>query len=113
MGLVSQVFNEGVLSSLQGEIAVGHNRYSTTGSSKACNAQPILCESSDGIMALAHNGTSSTRCKSATRWKRRARNSKLRWTPEVLCKLIESGNKMPLEDALLAMMERVSGAILW
>lgn len=42
MGLVSQVFDEAVLSRLQGAIAVGHNRYSTTGSSKICNAQPIV-----------------------------------------------------------------------
>jgi amidophosphoribosyltransferase len=42
MGLVSQVFDQDVLARLPGHLAIGHNRYSTTGSSKVCNAQPVL-----------------------------------------------------------------------
>ncbi|WP_448514087.1 amidophosphoribosyltransferase [Parathermosynechococcus lividus] len=56
MGLVSQVFDEGVLNTLPGEIAVGHNRYSTTGSSRIVNAQPVLVQTRLGWLALAHNG---------------------------------------------------------
>ena len=56
MGLVAQVFDEEDLLRLRGFIAVGHNRYSTTGSSRACNAQPILLESPYGPIALGHNG---------------------------------------------------------
>lgn len=56
MGLVSQIFNETILKELPGEIAVGHNRYSTTGSSKVCNAQPIVVPTNLGDLALAHNG---------------------------------------------------------
>ncbi len=56
MGLVSQVFNETILSKLQGNIAVGHNRYSTTGSSRVVNAQPVVVETRLGALALAHNG---------------------------------------------------------
>jgi amidophosphoribosyltransferase len=56
MGLVSQVFDEGSLSSLRGHAAIGHTRYSTTGSSLLCNAQPILVETRFGPLALAHNG---------------------------------------------------------
>jgi amidophosphoribosyltransferase len=56
MGLVSQVFNEQVLGELQGEMAVGHNRYSTTGSSRVVNAQPTVVETRLGSLALAHNG---------------------------------------------------------
>ncbi|MDJ1182518.1 amidophosphoribosyltransferase [Roseofilum casamattae] len=56
MGLVSQVFNEEILSDLVGEIAVGHVRYSTTGSSHIANAQPAVVESRLGSLALAHNG---------------------------------------------------------
>ncbi|NJL90471.1 MAG: amidophosphoribosyltransferase [Coleofasciculaceae cyanobacterium SM2_1_6] len=56
MGLVSQVFNEGILRKLEGNIAVGHNRYSTTGSSRAVNAQPAVLETRLGALALAHNG---------------------------------------------------------
>lgn len=110
MGLVSQVFNEGVLSSLQGEIAVGHNRYSTTGSSKACNAQPILCESSEGVMALAHNGNLVNALQIRTAMERAGEVFATSMDTEVLCKLIESAKHLPLEEALLSMMERVSGA---
>ncbi|MBW4649005.1 MAG: amidophosphoribosyltransferase [Kastovskya adunca ATA6-11-RM4] len=56
MGLVSQVFNEGILSNLVGDIAVGHTRYSTTGSSRVANAQPAVVETRLGKLALAHNG---------------------------------------------------------
>jgi amidophosphoribosyltransferase len=56
MGLVSQVFSEESLSQLSGYMAIGHNRYSTTGSSRICNAQPILVGSGDNVMAVAHNG---------------------------------------------------------
>jgi amidophosphoribosyltransferase len=56
MGLVSQVFNESILQSLQGTIAVGHTRYSTTGSSRVVNAQPAVVNTRLGALALAHNG---------------------------------------------------------
>ena len=56
MGLVSQVFNDTLLETLPGTISVGHNRYSTTGSSHRCNAQPALVKSRLGTLALAHNG---------------------------------------------------------
>jgi amidophosphoribosyltransferase len=56
MGLVSQVFNETVLATLPGTHAVGHTRYSTTGSSRRANAQPALVDTRLGTLALAHNG---------------------------------------------------------
>lgn len=56
MGLVSQVFNESVLKELPGSLAVGHTRYSTTGSSRVANAQPAVVETRLGALALAHNG---------------------------------------------------------
>lgn len=56
MGLVSQVFSEDDLAHLRGHIAIGHTRYSTTGSSCVENAQPIRVESDLGPIALAHNG---------------------------------------------------------
>ena len=56
MGLVSQVFSEDDLSYLPGHMAIGHTRYSTTGSSYASNAQPCLVEAGNGSLALGHNG---------------------------------------------------------
>ena len=56
MGLVTQVFDERTLSQLSGDIAIGHTRYSTTGSSILRNAQPLHCAWGDGTVAVAHNG---------------------------------------------------------
>lgn len=56
LGLVSQVFDEPTLNTLSGHIAVGHCRYSTTGSSTWANAQPTLGATRTGTVALAHNG---------------------------------------------------------
>jgi amidophosphoribosyltransferase len=56
MGLVSQVFHERDLAKLGGWLSIGHTRYSTTGSSRAENAQPIVVGSNLGSLALAHNG---------------------------------------------------------
>jgi len=56
MGLVSQVFDEDSLVKLRGHIAIGHNRYSTAGSSRLANAQPIIVGENEDRMAIAHNG---------------------------------------------------------
>jgi len=56
MGLVSQVFTEADLATLTGNLAIGHCRYSTTGSSTWNNAQPTLRATNHGTLALAHNG---------------------------------------------------------
>lgn len=56
MGLVSQVFDEATLSSLRGHFAIGHTRYSTTGASVWHNAQPTFRSTTNGGLALGHNG---------------------------------------------------------
>ncbi|HEX5690010.1 MAG TPA: amidophosphoribosyltransferase, partial [Roseiflexaceae bacterium] len=56
MGLVSQVFDEDNLRPLKGHLAIGHNRYSTTGSSHIRNSQPYLIETLHGPLGVAHNG---------------------------------------------------------
>jgi len=56
MGLVSQVFDEHALSHLTGDIAIGHNRYSTRGSSRITNAQPLIVGEGKNALAIAHNG---------------------------------------------------------
>ena len=56
MGLVSQAFTENDLALLKGYIGIGHNRYSTTGSSRPVNAQPIIAKADGLTIALAHNG---------------------------------------------------------
>ena len=57
MGLVSEVFaDQGIFKYLKGHIAIGHNRYSTTGSNRMINVQPLLSADRDGPVAIGHNG---------------------------------------------------------
>src|SRR6266567_2324096 len=63
MGLVSQIFNGEVLHELVGNIAVGHTRYSTTGSSQLKNAQPLTVDCARGQIAIAHNGNLTNAAK--------------------------------------------------
>jgi len=56
MGLVAQVFNDYKLAALRGHLAIGHTRYSTTGSSTWRNAQPVYRDTGNGGFALGHNG---------------------------------------------------------
>ncbi|MCK4817246.1 amidophosphoribosyltransferase, partial [bacterium] len=56
-GLVNDVFSSsGIIEKLKGHMAIGHNRYSTTGTASDFNVQPILVNSNDGPLALGHNG---------------------------------------------------------
>ena len=56
MGLVNEVFAKGALDGLSGDRGIGHVRYSTTGSTRIQNVQPLVAECSDGLWAVAHNG---------------------------------------------------------
>jgi amidophosphoribosyltransferase len=56
MGLVSQIFRGTILQDLAGQLAIGHTRYSTTGSSHLRNAQPLTVDCARGQIAIAHNG---------------------------------------------------------
>jgi len=56
MGLVQEVFNDEIIGRLQGDIAIGHVRYSTSGESHAVNAMPLVVYHKGGSLALAHNG---------------------------------------------------------
>ena len=56
MGLVQEVFNDQIISRLQGDISIGHVRYSTCGESHAVNAMPLVIYHKGGSLALAHNG---------------------------------------------------------
>jgi amidophosphoribosyltransferase len=57
LGLVPEVFNQSVLEQLPGQLAIGHVRYSTTGSTMLINAQPFVVQHGGQMLAIAHNGT--------------------------------------------------------
>ncbi len=71
MGLVAQVFDEEKLQALPGEVAIGHTRYSTTGSTHWTNAQPIVQHGRARTVALGHNGNLTNTDGAAGRARRR------------------------------------------
>src|SRR5256885_7662938 len=77
MGLVSDIFNERVLGDLPGDVAIGHTRYSTAGTSVLANAQPMLARYREGPLALAHNGN-LTRSEE----RRVGKECRSRWSPD-------------------------------
>lgn len=110
MGLVTQIFNEDILSALPGHIAVAHNRYSTTGSSELCNAQPIWMNSSEGQMALAHNGNLVNAAIVRAQMEKSGVQFQTSMDTEIIARTMDKLCDLPVEEALLQMMERIQGA---
>lgn len=110
MGLVSDVFAESVLANLGGDVAIGHTRYSTAGSSVLANAQPIVAGYREGPLALAHNGNLTN--AEALRADLVAKGSIFQTSSdsEVLIHLIARSEAREPEDQLLDALERVEGA---
>jgi amidophosphoribosyltransferase len=84
MGLASTVFNENILQKLTGSLAIGHVRYSTTGSSTLSNAQPFLVHVGDEYYALGHNGNIVNAQSLRSELEGRGSISNPRWTVKSL-----------------------------
>jgi len=109
MGLVTQVFDEQKLRGLHGQLAIGHTRYSTTGSTDWANAQPLVHHGRARTVALGHNGNLTN--AAALRDELAAAGTRLSSTSdsEVIAALV-AGTDEPLEDAAAAAMARLDGA---
>jgi amidophosphoribosyltransferase len=109
MGLVTQVFDEQKLRGLHGELAIGHTRYSTTGSSQWWNAQPLVQHGSSRTVALGHNGNLTNAAE--LRDELAADGHRLATTAdtEVIAALI-ANDPAPLADAVANTMRRLDGA---
>jgi amidophosphoribosyltransferase len=109
MGLVTQVFDEQKLRGLRGELAIGHTRYSTTGSSQWWNAQPLVQHGGARTIALGHNGnlTNAAELREALA----ADGHRLATTAdtEVIAALI-ANDPAPLADAVAGAMQQLDGA---
>jgi amidophosphoribosyltransferase len=112
MGLVAQVFSESVLSSLSGYIAVGHCRYSTSGSSVWQNAQPTFRSTATGSIALGHNGNLINTRELAAEVDAAAQRRGLGGTSDtdVLTALFASPRAGGIWQSALATLPRVRGA---
>ena len=109
LGLVTQVFDEQKLHGLRGQVAIGHTRYSTTGSSQWSNAQPLVQHGRARTVALGHNGNLVN--EGALREQLGAEGITLRATSdsEVIAALI-ANDESPLDDAVADAMRRLEGA---
>jgi amidophosphoribosyltransferase len=109
LGLVSQVFNEQKLHGLRGQVAIGHTRYSTTGSSQWSNAQPLVQHGSVRTVALGHNGNLVN--ANALRDELRGAGVTLQSSSdsEVIAALI-ANDEAPLDQAVANAMPRLEGA---
>lgn len=110
MGLVSRVFNPDLLARLQGRIAIGHVRYSTTGSSYLANAQPVMVRCSKGILAIAHNGNLVN--PDVLRLELEDQGSVFQSTTdsEVIINLIARNSRDTLEEAIMKAATRLEGS---
>jgi amidophosphoribosyltransferase len=119
MGLVSQVFTEASLESLRGHVAIGHTRYSTTGSSVWENAQPTFRATATGHLALGHNGNLTNAHELHHRLEARSEESGelplgagfgATSDTDVLAALIASYPDLSIEAAALKELPQVRGA---
>jgi amidophosphoribosyltransferase len=114
MGLVSQVFTESDLATLTGNLAIGHCRYSTTGSSTWNNAQPTLRATNHGTLALAHNGNLTNTGDLAEKLAKITTNSgdglNATTDTEIMTALIAAQEGKNFESSALEVLPQLKGA---
>lgn len=110
MGLVPQVFRGNVLQELPGQMAIGHTRYSTTGSSHIRNAQPLTVDCARGQIAIAHNGNLTNAAQ--LRAELEAKGSIFQTTvdSEIILHLMAQPSQNGSENNLLQAIRRIEGA---
>ncbi|HEY3268371.1 MAG TPA: amidophosphoribosyltransferase [Armatimonadota bacterium] len=110
MGLVTQVFHEEVLSGMRGHAAIGHTRYSTTGSSVLRNAQPIQVDSVYGPIAVAHNGN----LLNAVELRQQLQDDGVHFRgtndSEIIARMIAHEREKTLTEAVVKAMQKLEGA---
>ena len=109
MGLVTQVFDEQKLRGLRGELAIGHTRYSTTGSSQWSNSQPLVQHGRTRTIALGHNGNLTNAAELREELAAEGHSPATTADTEVIATLI-ANDPSPLPDAVAAAMRRLDGA---
>ena len=110
MGLVSDVFKLEHLQELQGNIAIGHVRYATSGSKTVENAQPMLVQSKLGPIAVAHNGQLVNYIQLREMFEENGTAFASSSDTEVITKLITRGYKKGLERALTDTIQMIKGS---
>src|SRR5213592_804936 len=109
MGLVTQVFDEQKLRGLHGELAIGHTRYSTTGSSQWWNAQPLVQHGSARTIALGHNGNLTNAAALREELSQEGHSPVTTADTEVIAALI-ANDPAPLPEAVANAIRKLDGA---
>ncbi len=107
LGLVAQVFNEATLNTLQGDLCIGHTRYSTTGSTTWDNAQPTFKTKGDRGLALGHNGNLVNTPQLVSEV---GRGGRATTDSDLVARLMAAHLDDGLEGAALEVLPRLSGA---
>ncbi len=110
MGLVSQVFDEPKLSGLPGRMAIGHARYSTTGSTVWQNAQPVVRHGHGHTIALGHNGNLTNTVELRDQLQSDGVRLHSSSDTEAIAALIAQNPSNDLEESIAATMGRIEGA---
>jgi len=110
MGLVPEIFNEGILDGLKGTMALGHVRYSTTGSSLLVNAQPFRIQHSGRTLAVAHNGNLVNARQIRIQLEEEGHIFQSTMDSEVVLHLIAKTIRKGLDQAMQEVVTRVRGA---
>ena len=110
MGLVSEIFQEDTLARLPGHTAIGHVRYSTTGSSVLSNAQPFMVHHADEYYALGHNGNLINARYLRTKLEDQGSIFQSTMDSEIIFHLMAPHLKDGIEEALTSALAQVKGA---
>jgi amidophosphoribosyltransferase len=110
MGLVADVFNERRLAKLPGHMAIGHNRYSTTGSTLLRNAQPMVIGYAGGSLAIGHNGNIVNAIEIRQDLEQQGAIFRSTTDTEVIVHLIARSTETRLADQVVDALRRVQGA---
>jgi amidophosphoribosyltransferase len=110
MGKVTDVFKESILQDLHGDMGIGHNRYSTTGSSFLRNAQPFRADSNLGPIVLAHNGNLSNAANIRYTLEQKGQIFQTSIDTEIIVHLMACSGHRDFLDALIEALKQVKGA---
>jgi amidophosphoribosyltransferase len=110
MGLVPDVFNEHALNGLHGHIAIGHVRYSTTGSSTAKNVQPFVVSHAGKTLAIAHNGNLTNARRVRTELEKKGSIFQTTMDSEIIVHLVARNIQGGMEEAVVETVSKIEGA---
>jgi amidophosphoribosyltransferase len=110
MGLVADIFNSEVIQRLEGTLAIGHNRYSTTGSTTLKNCQPLVVEYARGGLAVAHNGNLVNFAELRETLERSGAIFQSSSDSEVIIHLVAASRATNLTDGVVDALSQIRGA---